>query len=102
MGCVLFSDSPKHQLELENSFEGATAKELVSSRKTRWVARIDALNVFFDLFPAIIKTLEVIKFSLSLPSLLLSAGSGKLGTKYYFIEYLNMCGADTCYDNNTP
>ena len=58
-----FSNAPKHQLELEehvNSIEGATAKKLVSLCKTRWVARIDALDVFFDLFPTIIKTPEVI------------------------------------------
>ena len=58
-----FSNSPKRQLELEKyikSIEGATAKKLVSLCKTRWVARIDAFEVFFDLFPAVIKTLEVI------------------------------------------
>ena len=61
--CLFFSNSPKRQLELEkhiNSIEGATAKKLVSLCKTRWVACIDALDVFFDLYPAIIKTLEVI------------------------------------------
>ena len=59
-----FSNSPKCQLELEkhiNSIEGATAKKLVSLYKIRWVACIDALDVFFDLYPAIIKTLEVIR-----------------------------------------
>ena len=61
--CLFFSNSPKRQLELENnikSIEGATAKKLVSLCKTRWVARIDALEVFFDLFPVVITTLEVI------------------------------------------
>ena len=61
--CLFFSNSPKRQLELEKhiqSIEGATAKKLVSLCKTRWVARIDAFEVFFDLFPAVIKTLEVI------------------------------------------
>ena len=61
--CLLFSNSPKRQLELEKhiqSIAGATAKKLVSLCKTRWVARIDAFEVFFDLFPAVIKTLEVI------------------------------------------
>lgn len=61
--CLFFSNSPKRQLELEkhiNSIEGATAKKLVSLCKTRWVARIDALDVFFDLYPAVIKTLDVI------------------------------------------
>ena len=58
-----FSKSPKRQLELEKhiqSIEGATTKKLVSLCKTRWVARIDAFEVFFDVFPAVIKTLEVI------------------------------------------
>ena len=48
--CLFFSNSPKRQLELENnikSIEGATAKKLVSLYKIRWVARIDALEVFF-------------------------------------------------------
>ena len=61
--CLSFPYSPKHQLELENnikSIEGATAEKLVSLCKTRWVARIDALEVFFDLFPVVITTLEVI------------------------------------------
>ena len=47
---LFFCHSPKHQLELENnikSIPGATAKKLVSLRKTRCVARIDALEVFF-------------------------------------------------------
>ena len=28
--------------------------------KTRWVARIDALEVFFDLFPFVVQTLDTI------------------------------------------
>ena len=61
--CLFFCHSPKRQLELEKnvkSIPGATAKKLVSLCKTRWVARINALEVFFDLFPAVITTLEVI------------------------------------------
>ena len=60
---LFFSNSYKCQLELEkhiSSLEDTTAKKLVSLYKTQWVARIDALDVFFDLFPAVIKTLEVI------------------------------------------
>ena len=61
--CLFFSNSPKRQLELEKniqSIEGATEKKLVNLCKTRWVARIDALEVFFNLFPAVVKTFEVI------------------------------------------
>ena len=58
----LFSNSPKHQLELENiqSIQSATASKLVNLYKTRWVARIHNLEVFFSLFPAVVRTLEVI------------------------------------------
>lgn len=59
----LFSNSPKHQLELEKniqSIQGATANKLVNLCKTRWVACIDALEVFFSLFPAVVRTLKVI------------------------------------------
>ena len=58
-----FSNSPKRHLELENnikSIEGATAKKLVSLCIPRWVARIDALEVFFGLFPVVIMALEFI------------------------------------------
>ena len=62
--CLFFSNSPKCQLELEKhiqTIECTNAKKLVSLCKTRWVARIDALQVFFDLYPAaVVKTLEVI------------------------------------------
>ena len=61
--CLFFSNSPKRQLEFEKhiqSIEGARAKKLVSMCKTRWVARIDALELFFDLYPAVVKTFEVI------------------------------------------
>ena len=48
--CLFFSNSPKRQLELEkhiNSLDCISAKKLLSLCKTRWVARIDALEVFF-------------------------------------------------------
>ena len=46
----LCSNSPKRQLELEKhiqSMQSTNARKLVSLCKTRWVARIDALEVFF-------------------------------------------------------
>ena len=61
--CLFFSNSPKRQLELEKIIQSGgctTAKKLVSLCKTRWIARIDALEVFLDLFPAVVKTLDVI------------------------------------------
>ena len=61
--CLFFSNSPKRQNELEKQIatvDNTRAKKLVSLCKTRWVARIDALEVFFDLFPAVVQTLEVI------------------------------------------
>ena len=61
--CLFFSNSPKRQLELEKMIQSGdctTAKKLVSLCKTRWIARIDALEVFLDLFPAVVKTLDVI------------------------------------------
>ena len=61
--CLFFSNSPKRQLEFEKhiqSIKGARAKKLAGMYKTRWVARIDALELFFDLYPAVVKTFEVI------------------------------------------
>ena len=61
--CLFFSNSPKRQLELEKhiqSIQSTNARKLVSLCKTRWVARIDALEVFFELYPAVVKTLEAI------------------------------------------
>ena len=66
--CLFFSNSPKRQLEFEKhiqSIEGARAKKLVSMCKTRWVARLDAVQLFFDLYPAVVKTFEVISESSS-------------------------------------
>ena len=62
--CLFFSNSPKRKGELEKqierSQENTKAKKLVSLCKTRWVARIDALEVFIELFQFIIDTLETI------------------------------------------
>ena len=46
--------------QIEGSQENAKAKKLVSLCETRWVARIDALEVFFELFQFIVDTLEII------------------------------------------
>lgn len=61
--CLFFSNSPKRELELETNIRAmnsSKATKLVSLCKTRWVARIDALEVFFDLYPTVVHTLEVI------------------------------------------
>ena len=61
--CLFFSNSPKRELELEKnikSMKSGTATKLVNLCKTRWVARINALEVFYDLYPAVVKSLEVI------------------------------------------
>ena len=54
--CLFFSNSPKRQLELEKQIKelesDCTATKLVSLCKTRWVARIDALEVFFSIIPS--------------------------------------------------
>ena len=55
--CLFFSNSPKRQLELERH---AISRKLVDMCKTRWVARIDALEVFIDILPAVTQALEVI------------------------------------------
>lgn len=36
--------------------ECGTATKLVNLCKTRWVARINALEVFYDLYPAVVNT----------------------------------------------
>ena len=58
-----FANSPKRQHELEIQVQAmennsSTRGRLVSMCKTRWVARIDALEVFNDLFPAVVITFE--------------------------------------------
>ena len=48
--CIFFTYSPKRQQELEKTIKSgdcAIERKLVSLCKTRWVARIDALEVFF-------------------------------------------------------
>lgn len=60
--CLFFTNSPKRQLDLEKhikSIEGTCAQKLVSLCKTRWVVCIDALEVFFYLYPAVVRTLEI-------------------------------------------
>ena len=54
--CLFLSNSPKRQLELEKHIQ---SRKLVSMCKTRWVARIDALEVFFEIFPAVVQAFEV-------------------------------------------
>ena len=61
--CQFFSNSAKRELELENNIKSmncSKATKLVNSCKTRWVARINAFEVFLDLYPAVVKTFEVI------------------------------------------
>ena len=51
------------QQELENNIKSmncSKATKLVNLCKTRWVARINAFEVFLDLYPAVVKTFEVI------------------------------------------
>ena len=61
--CLFFSNSPKRELELEKNIKSmisGAATKLVNLCKTRWVARINALEVFYDLYPAVVKILEII------------------------------------------
>ena len=60
-----FNFSPK-RLELlvktiEEMLSTANHKRLVNVCKTRWVARIDSLDVFIEVFTAIIRCFEIIK-----------------------------------------
>ena len=51
--CIFFSYTPKHQQELEKTIKSGDCviqRKLVSLCKTRWVARIDALEVFLTSF----------------------------------------------------
>ena len=55
--CLFFNYSPKHQQELQQHIKnlqvGTTGKtKLVNLCKTRWVARIEAFEVFRDMLPA--------------------------------------------------
>ena len=61
----LFNNSPKLQQELQEHIEnlpvGTTSKtKLMNLCKIRWVARIEAFEVFRDMLPALVSTLEVI------------------------------------------
>ena len=63
--CLFFNYSPKWQQELQEHIEilpvGTTSKtKLVNLCKTRWVARIEAFEVFRDMLQALVSTLEVI------------------------------------------
>ena len=62
--CLFFSNSPKRQNELEKRIEASAAstkaRKLVSLCKTRWVARVDAFEVFFELFQSVVETFEAI------------------------------------------
>ena len=63
--CLFFNYSPKWQQELKEHVEnlpvGTTGKtKLVNLCKTRWVARIEAFEVFRYMLPALVSTLEVI------------------------------------------
>ena len=55
--CLFFSNSPKCQLELEKHIQfiqSTNTKKLVSLCKTQWVARIDVLEVLFELYPGVV------------------------------------------------
>ena len=63
--CLFFNYSPKQQQELQEHVEnlpvGNSSKtKLVNLCKTRWVAQIEAFEVFRDMLPALVCTLEVI------------------------------------------
>ena len=63
--CLFFNYSPKRQQELQEHIEnlpvGTNSKtKLVNLCKTQWVARIEAFEVFRDMLPALVSTLEVI------------------------------------------
>ncbi len=63
--CLFFNYTPKRQQELQEHIEnlpvGTTSKtKLMNLCKTRWVARIEAFEVFRDMLPVLISTLEVI------------------------------------------
>ena len=52
------SNFPKHQLKLEKHIP---SRKLVSMCKTHCIARIDAIEVYFDIFLAVIQTLDICK-----------------------------------------
>jgi hypothetical protein len=62
---LFFSNSPKRQQELERQIMEMTNSEtnkrkLVDLCRTRWIARIEAFEVFESLFSAVVNSLEVI------------------------------------------
>ena len=63
--CLFFNYSPKWQQELQEHIKnlpvGTTSKtKLMDLCKTRWVAQIEAFEVFGDMLPALVSTFEVI------------------------------------------
>ena len=60
--CLFFNYSPKRQQQFEKELPVgvSTRTKLVNLCKTRWVARIEAYEVFGDLYPAVVSTLETI------------------------------------------
>ena len=60
----LFNFSPKHFELLVKTIKellpSANHKRLNNVCKTRWVARIDGLSVFIEVFPAIVKCFQII------------------------------------------
>ena len=67
--CLVFNYSPKRQQELQEHIEnlpvGTTSKtKLMNLCKTQWVAQIEAFEVFRDMLPALVSTLEVISTAL--------------------------------------
>ena len=60
---LFFSHSPKRQQELDYHIAkmedvGSNRRKLVDLCRTRWVARIEAFEIFDWLFPAVVNTLE--------------------------------------------
>ena len=61
--CLFFNLLPKRQQQLEeeiDKIENAKHRKLVNLCKTRWVARIEAYEVFAELLTAVVQALEVI------------------------------------------
>ena len=60
-----FNFSPKRFELLVNTIKALLPNEnhkrLINVCKTRWVARIDGLDVFIEVFPAIVRGFEIIK-----------------------------------------
>ena len=95
--CLFFNYSLKRQQELkehvENLSVGTTSKtKLMNLCKRRWVARIEAFEVFRDMLPVLVSTLEVIntadgwsaESSMKASALLISI------TQFQFLMYLEV------------